>query len=220
VLLLRSARKVDAARRVDKNSPISDRDIENASEHSVSAQNSCGAAALTLSDQVEAISGLAETLAVAGGGAEAAPGIASSVGSALRDIPWADETGAIDLGGDDPSANDSGVSDSTIIVRGGVSDLPASGETFSGTQGSSVEEAAGGLKHGQFRWTTAGEIRASGGSVETAPELDPGVGQVNYQHMDVCLGAEACDWSDLQVNPVQKPLRFGGADYPFYNGFP
>jgi hypothetical protein len=91
---------------------------------------------------------------------------------------------------------------------------------MSGSQGSTVEETAGGLKHGQFRWTTAGEIRAGGGTVEHAPELDPGVGKINYQHVNICLGEGACSWSDLTVNPVPKPLRFGGADYPYYDGYP
>jgi len=89
---------------------------------------------------------------------------------------------------------------------------------FSGAQGQTVEEAGQGVVHGSFRWTTAGDIRAGGGTVEPAPEFNEGVGQTNYQHVDVCLGEEACQWSDLTQN-VAKNLRFGGKDYPFYGGY-
>jgi hypothetical protein len=44
------------------------------------------------------------------------------------------------------------------------------------------------------------------------------VGQVNYQHVDVCLGEGACSWSDLSTN-VAKNFRFGFKDYPFYDGY-
>lgn len=57
-----------------------------------------------------------------------------------------------------------------------------------------------------------------GGTVEPAPEFNEGVGQTNYQHVDVCLGEGACQWSDLTQN-VAKNLRFGGKDYPFYGGY-
>jgi hypothetical protein len=41
---------------------------------------------------------------------------------------------------------------------------------------------------------------------------------MNYQHVDVCLGEWACLWSDL-VPKVAKNFRFGGKDYPFYEGY-
>jgi len=90
---------------------------------------------------------------------------------------------------------------------------------FSGSQGQSIDDAAQGLKHGQFRWTTAGQIRAAGGTVEPFPEFDPGVGMTNYQHVNVCLGGGVCEWSDLIPNLIGKALRFGGKDYPFYEGY-
>jgi hypothetical protein len=111
------------------------------------------------------------------------------------------------------------IADDTVIARGGTKDLPSAGELFSGAQGRTLEEFAGGLKHGQMRSTTAGEIRAGGGTVEPNPEFDPGVGQTNHQHVDVCLGERGCSWSDLSPNPVPKSTRFGGADYPFYGGY-
>jgi hypothetical protein len=89
---------------------------------------------------------------------------------------------------------------------------------FSGAQGQTAEEAGQGVVHGSFRYATAGDIRAAGGSVEPAPEFNEGVGQTNYQHVDVCLGEGACQWSDLTQN-VAKNLRFGGKDYPFYGGY-
>lgn len=58
-----------------------------------------------------------------------------------------------------------------------------------------------------------------GGRVGRAyPELDPRVGQVNYQHVDVCLGEGPCQWSGLTAN-VAKNFRFGFKDYPFYDGY-
>jgi len=110
------------------------------------------------------------------------------------------------------------ISDSRVIARGGQSAMPNAGEVFSGAQGRTVEEAGQGVVHGSFRSTTAGEIRAAGGSVEPAPEFNPTVGEMNYQHVDVCLGGGACEWSELTPN-VPKNLRFGGKDYPFYGGY-
>ena len=113
----------------------------------------------------------------------------------------------------------SSIPDSTIIARGGTNPVfPPPGEVFSGSQGQTVAEAGQGVVHGQFRWATAGDIRAAGGTVEPAPELNPIVGKINYQHVDVCLGAGACQWSDLVPN-VAKDLRFGGKNYPFYDGY-
>ncbi len=89
---------------------------------------------------------------------------------------------------------------------------------FSGAQGQTAEEAGQGVVHGSFRYTTAGDIRDGGGAVDPAPEFNDRVGQTNYQHVDVCLGEGACQWSELTPN-VPKNLRFGGKDYPFYDGY-
>jgi hypothetical protein len=78
-----------------------------------------------------------------------------------------------------------------------------------------VEEAGAGVPHGTIRSTTAGEIRAAGGSVEYAPEYNEAVGRINYQHVDVCLGEGSCSFSDLFPNPVPKQGRFGFPGYPY-----
>jgi hypothetical protein len=108
-----------------------------------------------------------------------------------------------------------GIPDSAVVVRGGTADLPAPGETFSGSHGSDFEEAARGVPHGQVRQATAGEIRASGGSVEYKPEFDTRVGRTNYQHVDVCLGPGECPFGELEQNPWPRKARWGGPDYPY-----
>lgn len=107
------------------------------------------------------------------------------------------------------------VDDTTVIVRGGQSDVPPPGQVFSGSQGRSVEDAAAGVPHGTIRSTTAGRIRADGGTVRRAPEFNERVGRTNEQHVDVCLGPSSCPFSDPFANPVPKSGRFGGADYPY-----
>jgi hypothetical protein len=107
-----------------------------------------------------------------------------------------------------------GIADDAVIVRGGQSDMPGSGELFSGAYGDTVEDAGAGVPHGTIRSTTAGEIRAGGGSVEYNPEYNENVGATNYQHVDVTLG-DTNPFSDPFQNPVPKSGRFGGPNYPF-----
>jgi hypothetical protein len=107
------------------------------------------------------------------------------------------------------------IPDATIIVRGGQSELPHAGEVFSGSQGRTIDEAAAGVRHGTIRSTTAGEIRAGGGTVKPKPELDKRAGRVNHQHVDVCLGPGSCPFGDPVPNPVPKSGRFGFPDYPY-----
>jgi hypothetical protein len=57
-----------------------------------------------------------------------------------------------------------------VIVRGGRTYQPRTGEVISGQLGSNATEAASGIPHGTIRVTSAGEIRAQGGTVEPAPE--------------------------------------------------
>lgn len=59
-----------------------------------------------------------------------------------------------------------------VIIRGGVKDLPMPGTPFSGAMGRTIAEAGAGVPHNRIRVTTAGAIRAGGGSVEPAPEMD------------------------------------------------
>ena len=123
-----------------------------------------------------------------------------------------DDTGAIDFFA---TSSRRSVPDSSVIVRGGVSELPPPGQTFSGAFGSSLDEAAAGVPHGQLVSTTAGDIRAGGGSVQHAPEFNENVGLVNNQHVDVTLGRNSAPFGELSANPVPKPGRFGGPDYPY-----
>jgi RHS repeat-associated protein len=61
--------------------------------------------------------------------------------------------------------------DEDVVVRGGQSPLPPPGTVFSGSSGANLVDAASGVPHGTIRSTTAGAIRAAGGTVTSAPEL-------------------------------------------------
>ncbi len=100
----------------------------------------------------------------------------------------------------------SDISDATVVVRGGTKELPPPGEVFSGATGKTLEDAAAGVPHGQIRATTAGEIRAAGGTVVHKPELTRS-GALNEKHADVCLGPGPCSFGPLQPNPVPKAER-------------
>jgi hypothetical protein len=122
--------------------------------------------------------------------------------------------------GMDTEIVDAEIADSTIIARGGQGEMPPPGELFSGSRGQTVAEASQGLRHGTVRTTTAGQIRASGGTVDIAPEFDNVANAINHQHVNICLGPLGCTWSDPFPNPFPKSSRFGGIDYPFYEGYP
>jgi hypothetical protein len=107
------------------------------------------------------------------------------------------------------------IADDAVIVRGGTKPMPEPGELFSGSHGHDFAEAARGVPHGQVREASAGDIRASGGSVEHNPEFDERVGRTNYQHVDVRLGEGPDPFSDLKGNPWKKPDRWGGENYPY-----
>jgi hypothetical protein len=98
------------------------------------------------------------------------------------------------------------VPDEAIVVRGGESPVPPSGETFSGAAGSTLEDAAQGVPHGKIRATTAGKIRAGGGTVVSKPEPTRS-GVMNQKHVDICLGSGPCPFGEIQPNPVPKPQR-------------
>ena len=97
------------------------------------------------------------------------------------------------------------VPDDYVIVRGGQSPMPGAGEVFSGSMGTSVSEAGGGVPHGSIRVTTAAAIRAAGGTVTYAPEPTAG-GAMNYNHVNVSLG-ETNPFGELEANPVPKAGR-------------
>jgi RHS repeat-associated protein len=97
------------------------------------------------------------------------------------------------------------VPDDYIVVRGGQSPMPGPGDVFSGSIGPTVGDAGAAVPHGSIRVTTAGEIRAAGGTVDYAPEVGPG-GEVNYNHVNVTLG-NSDPFSELEANPVAKGGR-------------
>lgn len=97
------------------------------------------------------------------------------------------------------------VPDEYAVVRGGTKPLPAVGATFSATTGPTVPDAGCAVPHGQLRVTTAGCIRAAGGSVVWVPEFSPR-GTMNLQHVHVTEGG-ASTFSDLVPNPVGRTDR-------------
>jgi hypothetical protein len=102
-------------------------------------------------------------------------------------------------GGADPRAV---VPDSAVIVRGGKAYTPQPGNILSAQMGASVAEAAAGLPHGTIRVTTAGEIRAAGGTVELVPEPAYLGGPVNTWHVNVTEGANPVFPAQGVANPV------------------
>lgn len=99
-----------------------------------------------------------------------------------------------------------GIADDAVVVRGGTKPLPPAGEKFSGAAGRDLNEAASGVPHGTIRSTTAGEIRAGGGTVEHAPEMTRG-GLLNELHVNICLGEGSCPFGDPMPNPVPSADR-------------
>lgn len=93
--------------------------------------------------------------------------------------------------------------------------MPAAGQVFSGSYGSTLDEVVASARHSQIRTTTAGELRAGGGAVDYAPELNPSVGKISYQHADVGRGAGSRPFGDLMPNPIPKSDRFGSPDHPY-----
>ena len=97
------------------------------------------------------------------------------------------------------------VPDDAVIVFGGTGDIPTDGSKFSGAMGTSLEDASGSLGYGQVRATTAGDIRAAGGTVKYAPEPIR-AGPINYKHVDVTL-AGTNPFGGLVKNPVPRAQR-------------
>lgn len=99
-----------------------------------------------------------------------------------------------------------GLPDSMIVVRGGQQPVPPPGVVFSGAYGRTLLEAGSHTPYGSIRVTTAGEIRASGGTVTIVPELTR-AGVMNPNHVSICLGAGQCPFGSLLQNPVPKAGR-------------
>ena len=99
------------------------------------------------------------------------------------------------------------VPDSAIIVRGGQAYTHQPGNIISAQMGSSAAEAASGLPHGTVRITTAGEIRAAGGTVELVPEPVYLGGPINTWHVSITEGASATFPAQGAPSPVPKAQR-------------
>jgi len=85
--------------------------------------------------------------------------------------------------------------------------MPPAGTKFSGAQGSTVEDAAQGVPHGQIRESTAGQIRKAGGSVRSKPEATR-AGNMNEKHVNVREGTkQPSTFSKPKSNPVPKKHR-------------
>ena len=107
-----------------------------------------------------------------------------------------------------PDVGDSltAVPDENIVVRGGQSEVPPTGTTFSGAHGATLEEAASGVPHGTVRETTAGQIRAEGGTVELRPEPTRS-GTMNDRHVNITEGGTKTSFGDSKPNPVPRKDR-------------
>ena len=128
--------------------------------------------------------------------------VTAIVVNASDNTPQAAATGDYHLPGDVP--------DSHTVVRGGTGDLPEPGTEFSGSHGSNLEEAASGVPHGTIRDTTAGKIRADGGSVDVRPEPAYEGGPMNNRHVNVRTGNKKPSFSEPRPNPVPKSNRVPG----------
>ncbi len=98
-----------------------------------------------------------------------------------------------------------GAPNPNVVVRGGTTPLPEGNQIYSGAQGATLQEAAGGVPHGQIRVTTAGEIRQAGGRVRAAPEPSYPGGPVNPRHVNIQGGQSA--FGPVQQNPVPRSQR-------------
>jgi hypothetical protein len=100
------------------------------------------------------------------------------------------------------------VPDDFAVVRGGTRRIPDPGVEFSCTVGPTVDAAACAVPYGQIRVTTAGAIRAAGGTVEWVPEITP-YGTMNKQHVHV-MEPRSPTFGELRKNPVPKAARIDG----------
>jgi hypothetical protein len=163
-----------------------------------------------------AIAAVAGTVLPGGGGAKAANvatrATAESVEKAVKEI-----TGQADdvIGAVASTAEDfhlpGDVPNDFSVVKGGTKPPPDPGTTFSGSFGATMADAAAGVPHGQIQPSTAGQIRAGGGTVEVAPEMTGST--MNYQHVNVTEGSAPTSFGPPEPNPVPKSERIGGPDY-------
>src|SRR5438876_9808703 len=76
------------------------------------------------------------------------------------------------------------VPDDYYVVRGGIRAWPAAGTEFSASVGPTLHAAAAAVPNGTIRASTAGQIRAAGGTIQWLPEHSPR-GTLNRQHVHV-----------------------------------
>lgn len=91
------------------------------------------------------------------------------------------------------------------MVRGGERPLPPVGIVFSGSAGVDRYDAGKGIPHNKMRATTAGAIRALGGSVTFVPEPTR-AGQMNERHVDIVEGQTGA-FGEVESNPAPKGER-------------
>jgi RHS repeat-associated protein len=107
-----------------------------------------------------------------------------------------------------PAPPPGNISDNMTIVRGGVS-LPAPRQSFSGSFGLTLYDAASGVRHNQVSFTTVGAIRQGGGSVVFWPEPAYPGGPMNWRHVNVTVG-NVSSFIGPVANPVPKTERIPG----------
>lgn len=95
----------------------------------------------------------------------------------------------------------------SVVVRGGLTELPPAGEKFSGAVGKTIEDAAAFVSHGTIRSTTVGAIESNGGSVVLKPELTRS-GVLNPRHVNITEGSHGpSTFSEPFKNPVPRKSR-------------
>ena len=99
-----------------------------------------------------------------------------------------------------------------MLVKGGLERPPTAGTKFSTAFGETLDDASAGMPHGKVQPTTAGGVRARGGTVEVTPEATRS-GTMNYQHANVAEGSSPTAFGEPIESPVPRPRRIEGPDY-------
>ena len=84
--------------------------------------------------------------------------------------------------------------------------MPVPGTKFSGSYGRTLEEAAAAIPHGTLLATTAGAVRAAGGSIEWELDVSRG-GVLNENHVNIVEGDGPSVFSEPFPNPIPKSKR-------------
>lgn len=100
------------------------------------------------------------------------------------------------------------IPDDYAVVRGGIRSWPPAGTAFSAAVGPTLVTAAAAVPYGTLRATTAGQIRAAGGTIEWLPEHSPHR-TLNLQHVHV-TEAGPTTFALPFPNPLPKRQRIDG----------